>query len=143
MSRLVLVVAVMFAAPHKVSSQASMGANVLFCEMVSHPEIYASKVVSTEALVRPLFHSLAFYDPACLPTEENNVSTQMVLPDSFTATKLGRNLSKSLRRGRAARVRVLGRFDATGGPYGQDGHKFRFVVERIDSAVEVSNKSVR
>jgi hypothetical protein len=143
MSRLVLVAAVVFATPHNISGQASMRATVLFCEMVSHPEIYASKVISTEALVRPLFHSLAFYDPMCLPTEENNVSTQMVLPDSFTSTKFGRELSKLLRRGRAARVRVLGRFDATGGPYGQEGNKFRFVVERIDSAIEVSSKSVR
>jgi len=119
-----------------------MKVKVLFCEMVAHPENYDAKVVSNEALALPGYHSLAFYDPTCQPTEENNVTTQMVLPDSFSFTKLGNKLSKALRRERTAKVRVVGKFYGTGGPYGPDHAKFRFAVERIDSVAELP-KSVR
>jgi hypothetical protein len=142
MRRLQLVAALLFTVPHDISGQAPMRANVLFCEIVSHPENYHATVVSTEALAWPGYHSLAFYDPTCKPTEENNLSTQMVLPDAFTSTSLGKKLSKALRRNHAAKVGVVGKFYATGGPYGPDGAKFRFVVERIDSVAEVS-KPVR
>jgi hypothetical protein len=115
---------------------------VPFCEMVSHPENFDGKVVSPVALALSGYHSLAFYDPTCKPTEENNVTTQMTLPDSFTSTSLGKKLSRVLRREHTAKVSVLGKFYGTGGPYGPDVAKFRFVVERIVSVAEVS-KSAR
>jgi hypothetical protein len=142
MRRLVLMAAFLFAVPHDTSGQAPVRVNVLFCEMVAHPENYNAKVISTEALALPGYRSLAFYDPTCQPTEQNNVTTQMVLPDSFNSTNLGKKLSKALRREHAAKVSVVGKFYGTDGPYGPDHAKFRFVVERIDSVADVS-KSMR
>ena|ERR1039458_8267920 len=112
---------------------------VSFCEMVSDPEKYDKKVVSTVALMFPGEHSVIFYDPRCTPTQENNVSTQISFPQSWDSTKLGKKLSNLLRHGRTARVRAGGIFYGSGGPYGPDVARFRFVPQEI-TAVEAVSK---
>ena len=142
MRRWLLVAILALTVPHALSGQKPRTAEVLFCDMVLHPEKYDRKVVSTEALALPGYYSLAFFDPTCRPTEKNNQSTQMVLPDAFTSTSLGKKLSKALRSKHPAKVGVSGVFYGSGGPYGPDVAKFRFVVERIDSVAEAP-KSVQ
>jgi hypothetical protein len=136
MSRLAFVAIFVFTIPHNISAQ-NPSATIPFCEMVSHPEIYDGKVVSVVAVAIPGEHSLIFSDPACKPVEERNTSTQMVLPDSVISTSLGKKLSKTLRRMQNAKVSVIGRFYGSGGPYGADNARFRFVVERVNSVARV------
>jgi hypothetical protein len=110
---------------------------VQFCEMVSVPQKYDKQVVSTEALMAPGEHSVIFYDPACKPTEQNNVGTQISFPQSWNSTKLGKKLSNLFRRGRTARVRAAGIFYSSGGPFGPDVAPFRFVPQQILAVEEV------
>jgi hypothetical protein len=112
---------------------------VSFCEMVSAPEKYDRQAVSTEALMSPGEHSVIFYDPKCAPTQENNVSTQISFTQSWNSTKLGRKLSNLFRHNRTARVRTEGIFYSSGGPYGPDVARFRFVPQQI-TAVEAVSK---
>lgn len=113
---------------------------VRFCQLVSTPQDHDKKVVLTEALMLPSDHSVALYDPACWPTETNNVTTQTVLPDGWNSTKLGKKLEKLLSHQRTAKVSVEGTFYGSGGPYGPDVARFRFVVQRIIS-VEAASKA--
>jgi len=113
---------------------------VQFCEMVSAPHKYDKKIVSTEALMFPGEHSVIFVDPKCMPTQQNNVSTQISFSKSWNSTKLGKKLSNLFRRGRTARVRAEGTFYGTGGPYGPDVARFRFVLLRITAVEEASKK---
>ncbi len=115
----------------------SHSTKVRFCEMVSAPQKYDKKVVATEALMSPGEHSVIFYDPACKPTEQNNVGTQISFPQSWNSTKLGKKLSKLFRRGRTARVRAEGIFYGSGGPYGPDVARFRFLPQQLLSVEEV------
>jgi hypothetical protein len=116
---------------------------VPFCEMVSAPQKYDKMVVSTEALMSPGEHSVIFYDPGCMPTQENNVGTQISFPKGWDSTKLGKKLSKLFRHDRTARVRAEGTFYGSGGPYGPDVARFRFVPQRITGVQEVSKKETQ
>lgn len=111
--------------------------NVPFCELVSAPQKYDKTVVSTQALMSPGEHSVVFYDPACMPTQQNNVSTQISFPKGWNSTKLGKKLSNLFRRDRTAIVRAEGIFYGSGGPYGPDVARFRFVPQRIAAVEEV------
>ena len=115
--------------------------NVSFCEMVSAPQKYDKATVSTEALMSPGEHSVVFYDPGCKPTKENNVSTQISFPKDWNSSKLGKKLSNLFRHGRTARVRADGIFYGSGGPYGPDVSRFRFIPRRITGVEEVRKKA--
>jgi hypothetical protein len=43
---------------------------VSFCDVVSAPESFDTKLISTEVLISSSYHSVAVYDPACMPTEK-------------------------------------------------------------------------
>jgi hypothetical protein len=129
---LVLVAVACFA-----SNTESHATKVQFCEMVSAPQKYDKQVVSTEGLMSPGEHSVIFYDPACKPTEQNNVGTQISFPQSWNSTKLGKKLSNLFRHGRTARVRAAGVFYGSGGPFGPEVAPFRFVPQQILAVEEV------
>jgi hypothetical protein len=116
---------------------------VPFCEMASAPQKYDKMVVSTEALMSPGEHSVVFYDPRCMPTQENNVSTQISFPKDWDSNKMGKKLSKLFRHDHTARVRAEGTFYGSGGPYGPDVARFRFIPERLTGVQEVSKKETQ
>jgi hypothetical protein len=109
-----------------------------YCDLVSGPQKYDTKVVTTEALVQSNYHDVRAYDAKCLSTGADGGSAYVELPQGWSSTKLGKRLSKILRRDRTARVAFDAIFYASGGPYGQEGMRFRFVMRRLISVEEVS-----
>jgi hypothetical protein len=116
-------------------SSASEGLQIVdFCTVVRSPAKYDGRAISTSGILLPGEHSLSFYDPVCRPSKANNVNAQGVLEASATPAKLLRKLQGLLTHQHAARVRVEGVFYSTGGPFGADLARFRFAVQKIDSA---------
>lgn len=139
--RIMIALALLFVRGIAVTANTDSQAPVVsFCEMVSAPEKYDKKVVFTEALMSPGEHSVIFYDPQCTPTQENNVSTQISFPESWNSTKLGKELSDLFRHDRTARVQAEGIFYGSGGPYGPDVARFRFVPQQITAVEAVSKR---
>jgi hypothetical protein len=113
---------------------------VSYCDLLSVPQNYDKKLVTTATLVGSSFHSVAVYDPKCMSTTTNNRSASLELSQGWNSTLLGKKLSKALRHGHAVQVTFEGIFYGSGGPYGGDGTKYRFIVQRLISVEEVLKK---
>jgi hypothetical protein len=98
------------------------------CDVVESPARFAHKTIAVEGILSPSDHSLGLYGLACIPTEDNNVSIETILPTSWAITETGRKLRSILKRGHNAQVRLIGIFEDTGGPFGPDVARFRFTV---------------
>jgi hypothetical protein len=104
---------------------------VEFCVLVSNPSDFDQKKVLTRAIMSAGYHSVIAYDQKCMPTQKNNVSTEIEIPDSAIPKNLLKKLSKSFKHHKNAEVVFVGVFKGTGGPYGADAARFRFVVEKL------------
>jgi hypothetical protein len=113
---------------------------VSYCDLLSVPQTYDKKLVTTAALVGSSFHSVAVYDPKCMSTAADNRSASLEFSQGWNSTLLGKKLSKALRHGHTVQVTFEGIFYGTGGPYGGDGTKYRFIVQRLISVEEVLEK---
>jgi hypothetical protein len=114
--------------------------SVLFCDLLLAPGQYDRRVVLTQALVGSGEHEVFVYDDRCMSSATDNRSASMKLPDGWNSTNLGKKLSKVLRHHRTAMVSFESVFYSTGGPFGPEGTRFRFVMQRLVSVREVSKK---
>jgi hypothetical protein len=107
------------------------------CDVVDTPLRFDHKTIELEGILSPSDHSLGLYGLACIPTEDHNVSVEAILSPSWENTEAGRKLRSILKRRRNARVRLIGTFESTGGPYGPDSARFRFTIAQVLSAEKV------
>ena len=105
--------------------------NVNYCDVVASPASYDGKVLSIEVILSPSEHSLTLYGAACVPKEGYNVTTQAILPDSWESLPNGKKLKAILKRGRDAKVKLIGTFENSGKEYGPDAARFRFSVSQV------------
>jgi hypothetical protein len=108
--------------------------DVSVCDLVESADRYDKRTVFTEGLMVPSEHSVGLYSPQCRPTEKNDFTAQVTFDAGWDKSAQGRNLTKLLRKQRTAKVRVEGVFLASGGPYGPDRARFRFVVNHVLTA---------
>ena len=111
---------------------------VSFCDLVAAPQQYDTKAVATEALIRSSEHEVHVYSEGCKSTLGNDRSASIELPAGWSSTKLGKKLSGILRHHRAGRVGFEAVFKSSGGPFGQERTRFRFVLHRLISVEEPS-----
>ena len=109
-----------------------------FCDLVATPEHYDTKAVATEALIRSSEHEVHVYSENCKSTLGNDRSASIELPAGWSSTKLGKRLSGILRHHRVGRVGFEAVFKSSGGPFGQEKTRFRFVLRCLTSVEEVS-----
>ncbi len=100
---------------------------VNYCDVAASPADYNGRVLSVEVVLSPGEHSLALYDAACARKEGSDNSTQAILPNSWESLPNGKKLRAILKRGRNAKVTVVGTFESGGGRYGPDVARFREV----------------
>lgn len=122
--------------PHCVADEAVP--NISFCDLVAAPQQYDGRAVITEARIRPSKHRVHVYSESCKSTLGNNRSASIELPAGWNTTKLGKKLSGILRRHRVARAGFEAVFESSGGPFGQEKTRFRFVLRRLVSVEEPS-----
>jgi hypothetical protein len=114
--------------------------SVSFCDLLSYPWKYDRGIVATEALIQSSEHEVHVFGSECRSTATEDRSASIQLPNGWNSTKLGKRLSKILRHDRTARVAFEAAFYGNGGPYGPEGTRFRFVMERLISVEEVPKK---
>jgi hypothetical protein len=114
--------------------------NVPYCDLLSAPETYDKNSVTTEALIQSSYHEVHVFDSKCRSTATSDRSASIELPTGWNSTKAGKKLSKLLRHDRTARVAFESVFYGSGGPYGPERTRFRFVMQRLLSAEEVPKK---
>jgi len=94
----------------------------------------------TQALIHSNDHEVLVYDPNCKSTSTGDRSASIELPNGQNSTKLLNRLSKILLHDRTARVTFEAAFHSSGGPYGPEGTRFHFVMQRLISVEEVPKK---
>jgi hypothetical protein len=112
------------------------GIRVPFCTLVSNPIDFDQKKAVTSAIISAGYHSVIAYDLKCMPTEMNNVSTEVEISDSVVPGNLLKKLQRYLKHHKNATVVFEGVFKARGGPYGSDAARFRFTVTELISVRE-------
>jgi len=115
-------------------------ATVSYCDLLAVPQKHDKQIVATEALIQSSDHEVHVYDSKCRSTATDDRSASIELPNGWNSTKLGKRLSKILRHDRTARVVFEAVFYGGGGPYGPEGTRFRFVLQRLVSVEEVPKK---
>jgi hypothetical protein len=133
---LLLLCCVSLFSPRSVADEAAL--NRSFCDLVAAPQQYDTKVVATEALIHSSEHEVHVYSESCKSTLGNDRSASIELPAGWNSTKLGKKLSGILRLHHAARVGFEAVFESSGGPFGQEQTRFRFVLRRLISVKELS-----
>lgn len=116
---------------------------VNFCVVVASPAEYNGKTLSIEVILSPSEHALYLYGPDCIrPGEGYDDTTQAVLPTGWESLPNGKKLRLILKRGRQAKVEVIGIFESGDRRYGPDGAaRFRFVISELSSVEKASNAS--
>jgi hypothetical protein len=104
------------------------------CEVVASPDEYNGKVLTVAGILVPSEHSLGLYSPQCKPKYGFDVTIQAVLPTGWESLSNGKQLRKLLRRGKEARVSLMGTFESGTSRFGPDTARFRFAVSAIFSA---------
>jgi hypothetical protein len=107
--------------------------NVDYCDVVASPADYSGKVLAIEAVLSPGEHSLALYSETCPREKGYDDSTQAILPDLWESLPNGKELRAILKRGRDARVKLVGTFESGPKRYGPDVARFRFSISRVNS----------
>lgn len=113
---------------------------VSFCDLVSHPELYADKVVRVQVTYLSTFESNVLYDPKCVD-RENYVWPMFDCGADQSCKAMRKRLDKSLKgdpfSGMRSELLIVGRLK---GPkpsfrYGvQSGCRLGFSIERIERA---------
>ncbi|MGC2657450.1 MAG: hypothetical protein WA324_05705 [Bryobacteraceae bacterium] len=130
----VLVVAVaLIATGVRLSAAGKEEKRVEFCDILKSPELFNKKSIVTEGVLLPGEHSVAFYNPHCMPSESNKVNTQGVLENSARPEALVRKVQRLFRKQAPAKIEAAGVFYSDGGPFGPDVARFRFVIQRLKS----------
>jgi len=135
-SLLLLLSCLCFFAARSVADEAAL--SVSFCDLIAAPQQYDTKAVRTEALIRSSEHEVHLYSENCKSTLGDDRSASIELPAGWNSTKLGKKLSGILRHHRAARVGFEAVFKSSGGPFGQERTRFRFVLRSLISVEELS-----
>ena len=107
-----------------------------FCDVVASPSHYYGRTLSVEVILWPREHLLSLFGAACVPREGSNVTTEAVLPAKWESRPNGRKLRKILKRGRPAKVTVIGIFERNGQ---WDGTRFRFTISKIKAVSKYSS----
>jgi hypothetical protein len=103
------------------------------CDVFASPAVYSQKVLSVEGVLFPSIHSVFLLGPSCKFKEDIDSTTEAILPSSWVSLPNGKELRKFLHRGKAASVKLVGRFEGDGNRYGPDGARFRFTITEISS----------
>jgi hypothetical protein len=127
-------------APPSRSAPGDPPSSVSLCDLLSTPQRYDNRIVATKALLQSNEHEVDVFDVDCRSTAADDLSAFIELPTSLRSTRLGERLSKILRHDRTARVEFEAAFYGSGGPYGQEKTRFRFVLHRLISVEEVPKK---
>ena len=135
-SLLLLLCCLCFFAARSLADEAAL--SVPFCDLIAAPQQYDTKAVRTEALIRSSEHEVHVYSENCKSALGNDRSASIELPAGWNSTKLGKKLSGILRHHRAGRVGFEAVFKSSGGPFGQERTRFRFVLRRLISVEELS-----
>ena len=110
---------------------------ISFCDLLSAPQKYDKNVVETQAVIQSTYHEVHLSDFRCKSTKVDDHSASIELPDDLDSTKLGKKLSRVLRRNHSANIVFDGVFYGTGGPYGQEKTRFRFILKGLVSVQEL------
>jgi hypothetical protein len=102
-----------------------------FCDIVMHADRYDGKKIETTAILSAGYHSVIAYDSRCMPTESENISTEVLISNSVPPKHLLARLLKSFRHHKDMVVNFEATFHSTGGPFGADGAKFQIAVEKL------------
>jgi hypothetical protein len=113
------------------SATGEQASRVSYCDLLSLPQRYDKGIVTTKALIRSSEHEVHVFDFECRSTATDDRSASIELPSGWNSTKLGKKLSKILRHDHTARVAFEAVFDGSGGPYGPEKTRFRFVLQRL------------
>ena len=103
--------------------------DVNYCEVVTLPKDYG-KVLSVDVVLVPGEHTPSLFGADCLRLGYDRV-TDAQLPNNWTTLPNGKALNEILRQHLSARVKLIGTFDSSNGPYGPDGARFQFSISRI------------
>lgn len=122
--------------PNLSAQRRSEPASVNLCDVFSSPAKYNHNELSVEGIITPSFHSVFLSSPSCKSEKDADFTTQAVLPSSWESLPNGKELRKFLRRGKSARVKLIGMFEADAERYGPDGARFRFVISGISSVAK-------
>lgn len=109
---------------------------VSYCELLTSPHTHEGKSVLTTAIIGSNEHDTMVYDANCGSTSKQDRSANMEFPSDWTASTLGKKLSKILRRHESARVTFVATFSESAAPYGMLGARYRFKLIRLISVEE-------
>jgi hypothetical protein len=113
---------------------------VAFCDLIKSNQKYDNKVVATQAFIQSSGHEVHLRSPECPSTATNDQSASLELPSGWYSTKLGKRLSKILRHDRTGKLGFEAVFQSSDGPYGPERTRFHFVLRRLISVEELSNR---
>jgi hypothetical protein len=119
------------------AQESNVSREVNFCDVVEFPEKYDRQVLSVDVILRPSEHALYLYGERCVPKEGYNVTTLAILPPGWESMPNGRKLTAILRKGRPAKVRVMGTFENDEQRYGPHPSRFRFSISKVNSVTRV------
>jgi hypothetical protein len=111
---------------------------VPFCNLTADAKVYDNKIVTTEALISSSGHEVHVRDTKCPSTDTDSRSASIVLSGDWNSTKLGKKLSKILRKDHTSETAFEAVFHSSTGPYGPEGTRFQFQLLRLISVKEVS-----
>jgi hypothetical protein len=108
--------------------------SVDLCQVVTSPATYDKLVLSMEGTLSPGEHYLLFFNAFCIPKAGFDVRILAELPRDLNSVPNGKKLSNILKSQKDSHVRLTGKFESSGGPFGPYAAPFRFSVTRIISA---------
>jgi len=125
------------------SAPGEQATSVSYCHLLSVPQRYDKGIVATKAMIQSSEHEVHVFDLECRSTATEDRSASIELRNGWNSTKLGKKLSKILRHDRSARVAFEAVFHGSGGPYGPEKTRFRFVLQRLISVEEIQRQEAR
>ncbi len=126
--------------PPRMSETVEKAPMVLWCDLVRNPERYNKLAVRTHALLHLDHENEFLYEPEC--DSERFTPTWVVFDPSYVYSdeKIKLRLVELIKPSSTgasgtARVVVVGRFEADGGPYGHlNGYPSQFSIIRLEEA---------
>ena len=127
---------------HKMRQASYANPKVTLCDLMAHPAEYAGKSVTINATVLNGMEFSLFVDDSCHPTFDKTEQVLAKFSSSQFKTKLGKKLSKLLKKRQQARVTIVGTFVDPGMLVGhQLCCRYILEVERVVSVEETKERA--
>lgn len=128
--------------PPTMAASVNQARQVSYCDLIRNPAHYDKAILRTNALLHRNQENEFFDDPQCEFAESGSVWVTFDSSYIYSDETLRRRLIEMIRPKPSAptgtaRVTVVGRFEAQGGPYGHlDGYSFKFEIMRVEQVEE-------